>query len=283
MGTRQSAESTTLVEARTRIKKLREKIHGDILANVTAFVLAVEDNDLSLMLQSTRGRPFNLDPLTKHVDCLSVLQHINLESVANSFGCTALMVAVGAGYPRATTILIEANADLQASCDHGGVLGHVGYWPDIARFLFQSGARFGNSRVAGYEATRKLMCRKEEEHGRPVPSDNNNSFLMACGHDNQLKEVQRMLTEVPGLSLEHGLTTAAEYGHAHIVQWLIRQKADINRYTPFHDTPLHRAVVTDNASMVRLLLRLGANPRAGHRKNTSRRCILLPSDRERFA
>jgi ankyrin repeat protein len=78
----------------------------------------------------------------------------------------------------------------------------------------------------------------------------------------RLEDARRLLATASVLDRHRGTALAAQLGHVEILQMLLEAGEDPNRYNPKgnhgHSTPLHQAVWSGHAAVVRLLVERGA-------------------------
>ena len=78
----------------------------------------------------------------------------------------------------------------------------------------------------------------------------------------RLEDTVRLLPDADSQSKHIALALAAQHGQAAIVRLLLDAGEDPSRYNPdgyhAHSTPLHQAVWSDHADVVRLLVERGA-------------------------
>jgi ankyrin repeat protein len=106
--------------------------------------------------------------------------------------------------------------------------------------------------VFGYLNTAQTLAK------RGAPVDN----LAAAAGLGWIDDVARLLPAADSQSRHIALALAAQHGHADVVRMLLDAGADPNRYNPdgyhSHATPLHQAVWSDHAGVVRLFVERGA-------------------------
>jgi ankyrin repeat protein len=106
--------------------------------------------------------------------------------------------------------------------------------------------------VFGYLNTAQTLAK------RGAPVDN----LAAAAGLGWVDDVARLLPAADSQSRHIALALAAQHGHADVVRMLLDAGADPNRYNPdgyhSHATPLHQAVWSDHAGVVRLFVERGA-------------------------
>jgi ankyrin repeat protein len=104
----------------------------------------------------------------------------------------------------------------------------------------------------GYLNTAEALARR----GAPL---NNLAAVAGLG---RLEETARLLSVADTLTRQIALALAAQHGHADVVRLLLDAGEDPSRYNPdgyhAHSTPLHQAVWSDHANVVRLLVEHGA-------------------------
>lgn len=154
--------------------------------------------------------------------------------------CTTMSLLVSSGHP--------AEAGLQGALaetllDHGAALdGRGSKW----RSALMTALAFG------YLGTAETLAR------RGAPLDN----LAAVAGLGRAGEVARLLPAADPESRHIALALAAQHGHTDIVRLLLDAGEDPNRYNPHgfhsHSTPLHQAVASNHADVVRLFVERGA-------------------------
>jgi ankyrin repeat protein len=104
----------------------------------------------------------------------------------------------------------------------------------------------------GYLDTAKMLARRG---GTP-------ENIAAAAGLGRLEDTARLLPAADSLSRHIALALAAQHGHVEIVRLLLDAGEDPSRYNPdgynSHSTPLHQAVWSDHAEVVRLLVERGA-------------------------
>jgi ankyrin repeat protein len=104
----------------------------------------------------------------------------------------------------------------------------------------------------GYLDTSRALAR------RGAPIDN----LSSAAGLGLMEDATRLLPLADGHCRHIALALAAQHGHADLVRLLLGAGEDPNRYNPdgyhSHSTPLHQAVWSDHADVVRLLVERGA-------------------------
>ena len=104
----------------------------------------------------------------------------------------------------------------------------------------------------GYLSAAEALAR------RSAPLNN----LAAAAGLGRLEDTARLLPVADCQSKQIALALAAQHGHAAIVRLLLDAGEDPSRYNPdgyhSHSTPLHQAVWSDHADVVRLLVERGA-------------------------
>jgi ankyrin repeat protein len=139
----------------------------------------------------------------------------------------------------------------------------AGLQPALAETLLDYGAALegGGSKwqsalmtalVFGFPRTAEVLVRR----GAPV-----NDVAVAAGLG-RLDETARLLPGADAESKHVALALAAQLGHTDVVRLLLDAGEDPNRFNPdgfhSHATPLHQAVSSDHAEVVRLLAERGA-------------------------
>jgi hypothetical protein len=104
----------------------------------------------------------------------------------------------------------------------------------------------------GYQDTAQALARRESK------LDN----IVATAGLGRVEDTARLLPAADGQSKHAALALAAQHGHTEAVRLLLDAGEDPNRYNPdgfhSHSTPLHQAVCSNHADMVRLLVERGA-------------------------
>ena len=104
----------------------------------------------------------------------------------------------------------------------------------------------------GYRDTAEALARR----GAPL------DHLAAVAGLGRLEAAARLLPAADGRSQHIALALAAQHGHAGVVRLLLDAGGDPNRLNPdgfhSHSTPLHQAVWSNHADVVRLLVERGA-------------------------
>jgi len=104
----------------------------------------------------------------------------------------------------------------------------------------------------GYLRTAEALARR----GGPV------DHLAVSAGLGRLEDTVRLLPTADSRSKHAALALAAQHGHADVVRVLLDAGEDPNRFNPdgfhAHSTPLHQAVWSDHAEVVRLLVERGA-------------------------
>ena len=104
----------------------------------------------------------------------------------------------------------------------------------------------------GYLSTAETLARR----GAPL-----NSIAEVAGLG-RVEDTARLLPAADGPSRQVALALAAQHGHTEVVRLLMDAGQDPNRYNPdgfhSHSTPLHQAVCTGHADVVRLFVERGA-------------------------
>ncbi|HYU77466.1 MAG TPA: ankyrin repeat domain-containing protein [Vicinamibacterales bacterium] len=104
----------------------------------------------------------------------------------------------------------------------------------------------------GYRDTAEALVRR----GAPVDT------IAAAAGLGRLEDAARLLPVADSHSKHVALALAAQHGHPSIVRLLLDAGEDPNRYNPegyhSHSTPLHQAVWSNHADVVRLLVERGA-------------------------
>jgi ankyrin repeat protein len=154
--------------------------------------------------------------------------------------CTTMSLLVSSGHP--------AEAGLQGVLaetllDHGALLdGRGSKWqsPLMTALAF------------GYLSTAETLAR------RGAPLDN----LAAVAGLGRTEEAARLLPGADPQTRHIALALAAQHGHTDVVHLLLDAGEDPDRYNPdgyhSHSTPLHQAVASNHADVVRLLVERGA-------------------------
>jgi ankyrin repeat protein len=153
--------------------------------------------------------------------------------------CTTMSMLVSSSHP--------AGAGLQAPLaetllDHGAAFEGPGTeW----RSALMTALTFG------FLETAKALTRR----GAPVRN------LAAAAGLGRLDEAARLLPAADAPERHRALALAAQLGHVDVVQMLLDSGEDPSRYNPegchSHATPLHQAVASDHADVVRLLAERG--------------------------
>ena len=164
--------------------------------------------------------------------------------VAHEYGfdhkCTTMSMLVSSCHP--------AEAGLQAALaetlvDYGAKLDGPGS-------AWQSAIM--TALAFGYLNTAEALARR----GAPL---NNLAAVAGLG---RLEATARLLPVADGQSRHIALALAAQHGHVDVVRLLLDAGEDPSRYNPdgyhSHATPLHHAVLSDHADVVRLLVERGA-------------------------
>jgi hypothetical protein len=154
--------------------------------------------------------------------------------------CTTMSMLVSSSPPAKAGLQLALAETL---LDHGAALtGPGSEWSDTVRCALAFGF---------LDTARALAVR-----GGRV-----NDLAVAAGLG-QLGETARLLPSAGEARLQIALALASMHGHTRIVQLLLDAGADPNRYNPegfhAHSTPLHQAVASGHAELVRLLVERGA-------------------------
>ncbi len=154
--------------------------------------------------------------------------------------CTTMSMLVSSSHPAEAGLQI---ALAEVLLDHGAALeGPGSKW----RSALVTALSFGYLKTA--EALSK----------RGAPLGN----LPAVAGLGRIDDAERLLPSADPLSRHIALALASQLGHAIIVRLLLDAGEDPNRYNPdgfhAHATPLHQAVWSDHAKVVRLLVERGA-------------------------
>jgi ankyrin repeat protein len=154
--------------------------------------------------------------------------------------CTTMSMLVSSGHP--------AKAGLQGALaemllDHGAALEGAGSrWqsPLMTALAF------------GYLSTAQILARR----GAPM------SNIAAVAGLGRLEDTARLLPAADARSRHIALALAAQHGHVDVARLLLDAGEDPDRYNPdgyhAHSTPLHQAVSSNHADVVKLLVERGA-------------------------
>lgn len=154
--------------------------------------------------------------------------------------CTTMSMLVSSSHP--------AEAGLQATLaevllDHGAALDGPGSrWPSALMTAL----------AFGYLGTAETLAR------RGAPLDN----LASMAGLGRIEDTARLLPTADGESRQIALALSSQLGHVDVVRLLLDAGEDPSRYNPdgyhSHATPLHQAVWSNHAPVVRLLVERGA-------------------------
>ncbi len=244
----------------------RDSSVQDFEAAVEA-VVAGDVAALRSMLGTNRGLVRARSTRRHHATLLHYLAANGVENVRQKTPPNAVEVA---------RLLLDAGADVDAladmydsTCTPMSMLvssGHpatAGVQAALAETLLDHGAAFEGPGSAwqsalltalafGYPDPARALAR------RGAPHDN----LAAVAGLGRLDDAVRLLPTADSRSRHIALALAAQHGHADIVRLLLDAGEDPNPYNPdgynAHATPLHQAVWSDKAEVVRLLVERGA-------------------------
>jgi ankyrin repeat protein len=154
--------------------------------------------------------------------------------------CTTMSMLVSSSHPHKAGL---QTALAEKLLDHGAALeGHGSKWHSALMTAL----------VFGYPSTAEMLAR------RGASLDN----LAAVAGLGRLAETKRLLSVADSQSRHVALALAAQHGHVDVVRLILDAGEDPNRYNPdgfhSHATPMHQAVSSDHANVVRLLADRGA-------------------------
>jgi ankyrin repeat protein len=154
--------------------------------------------------------------------------------------CTTMGMLVSSAHPAERGL---QGALAEVLLDHGAALEGPGseWQSDLVTAL-----------AFGYLETARTLARRGAPTEHVVP---------AAGLG-RLDDTARLLPAADGHARQVALALAAQHGHAEVVRLLLDAGEDPNRYNPegyhSHSTPLHQAVCSNQADVVRLLVERGA-------------------------
>jgi hypothetical protein len=154
--------------------------------------------------------------------------------------CTTMSMLVSSSHPHEAGLQIALAETL---LDYGAALeGPGSKWQSALMTAL----------AFGYPKTAEALAK------RGAPVDN----IAAAAGLGRLEEAARLLPDADSESKHVALALAAQHGHADIVRLLLDAGEDPSRYNPegyhSHATPLHQAVWSNHAEVVRLLVERGA-------------------------
>ena len=191
----------------------------------------------------------------------------------NRDGNTALHLAVFLGRAETAELLLKNGADVHARNNDGGTpVDILGVPWEMTRLLSgPMGIALEQEQVEGGRAKIREMFSADAKIGvktLPNVQDSNSADLWAAARTGNLQAIKRYIEEGGDINaLDNGfrlsaLSWGALHGQAEVVQFLIKNGADVNIKSGDGATPLHSAAFLGRVDVAKLLLENGADIKA---------------------
>jgi ankyrin repeat protein len=167
-----------------------------------------------------------------------------VDALADLYGrpCTTMSLLVSSEHPAKAGLQVALAETL---LDFGAAIEGSGGGP-------KNGSPLTTALMFGYRDTAEALAR------RGARIDN----LAAAAGLGRFSDARQLLPSADAASRHVALALAAQHGHVEIVGLFLDAGEDPNRYNPkghhAHSTPLHQAVASGHAAVVRLLVERGA-------------------------